>query len=365
MYEEDRQKALAMYNRLFDECTNEQGLIQMLASPTRQAVLVARAYDAKERKLQVSSQSREGNADNGGVPPFVTVIDNLFKTAEEKGLFGTAPEAAEEKQTSPEDENQMSFFDIAEIEEQTDGQKETETAEDHPAAAEVTAHSEEPSDEPADTAEMTDDGKLPAAEDDAPASADEAEPSEEEAPAEEPSAEAAQEEQEETPQQASPEEDAVDSFISSFSIENDDDEKTAPAEEAPVYALAPEPTEAPASKRKVKKPMAGWLILFVIFAIPIGVAGIILLCVPTLLSLIISGGLAGVGVLAVNAVLSSGFVVLADILLILGAALIIFGLGLLFLWLFIWLIGGAMVGLVQGLINLGGKWCYKEVAVNE
>ena len=35
--------------------------------------------------------------------------------------------------------------------------------------------------------------------------------------------------------------------------------------------------------------------------------------------------------------------------------------GLVFLMLFIWFLGGAIGGLVNGLITLGGKWCYKEV----
>ena len=38
-------------------------------------------------------------------------------------------------------------------------------------------------------------------------------------------------------------------------------------------------------------------------------------------------------------------------------------LALLFLWLFVWFIGGAIVGLIHGLCVIGGKWCYKEVAV--
>ena len=42
--------------------------------------------------------------------------------------------------------------------------------------------------------------------------------------------------------------------------------------------------------------------------------------------------------------------------------LILLALGLLLLWLFVWLIGGAIVGLIHGAISLGGKWCYKEVA---
>ena len=61
------------------------------------------------------------------------------------------------------------------------------------------------------------------------------------------------------------------------------------------------------------------------------------------------------------AAFGSGFGVLADILVMIGLAVIILALGLLFLWLFIWFIGGPIVGLVRGVMALGGKWCYKEV----
>ena len=57
MYEEDRRYALDMYERMFDIAEgNEQWLIQNLMSPTRQAVIIARAYDAKERKLSVEAE---------------------------------------------------------------------------------------------------------------------------------------------------------------------------------------------------------------------------------------------------------------------------------------------------------------------
>ena len=36
MYDEDRQTALAMYGRMFDNARDEQALIQFLISPTRQ-----------------------------------------------------------------------------------------------------------------------------------------------------------------------------------------------------------------------------------------------------------------------------------------------------------------------------------------
>ena len=58
----------------------------------------------------------------------------------------------------------------------------------------------------------------------------------------------------------------------------------------------------------------------------------------------------------------SGFPVFADILIVLGCAIILLALGLLFLWLFIWFVGAVIGGLIRWVIQLGGKWCYKEVA---
>ena len=93
MYEEDRQTALAMYNQLFDEVDDEQGLLLLLVSPTRQAVVIARSYNAKERKLQVHAQSREEceTADDGEAPEFIGVIEGI----REEALSRQAPKAAE------------------------------------------------------------------------------------------------------------------------------------------------------------------------------------------------------------------------------------------------------------------------------
>ena len=88
MYEEDRDRALAMYSSLFDETDDETGLLQLMVSPTRQAVNLARAYDARERKLQTMTQSRsEGQAEEE--PAFVRVIEQLrAQTAELGGPAG-------------------------------------------------------------------------------------------------------------------------------------------------------------------------------------------------------------------------------------------------------------------------------------
>ena len=102
MYEEDRRYALDMYERMFNIAEgNEQWLIQNLMSPTRQAVIIARSYDAKERKLSVSAEWREEEEDqNGETPPFVLAINKIFDD-----LFPD-DEGAEEP-----DGNQVSFFD--------------------------------------------------------------------------------------------------------------------------------------------------------------------------------------------------------------------------------------------------------------
>ena len=73
------------------------------------------------------------------------------------------------------------------------------------------------------------------------------------------------------------------------------------------------------------------------------------------------GGAISGGVMAVTSAFGSGIAVFADIMVIIGMAFILLALGLLALWIAVWLVGGAMVGLVRGLIHLGGKWCYKEV----
>ena len=76
------------------------------------------------------------------------------------------------------------------------------------------------------------------------------------------------------------------------------------------------------------------------------------------LSLLVIGGGSAVLIAAF-----SGFPKLADILIVVGTAVIVLALGLLLLWLFVWFIGGAIGGLIRNVIELGRKWCYEEVPV--
>lgn len=345
MYEEDRQTALAMYSKMFDDAAEEQLLLQFLVSPTRQAVVLARAYDAKERKLQVYTQSRDEDAGydgtpEGELPPFILAISDLQQEAIAQGIF-------EPVEAAPEvDENQFSLFD--------------EFPQDAPAEQEA-AWTDVPS-VPQNGTDMQE-----------PDIADD-----EDAPVSDSVSEFA---------------DAVDAFLADFAIAGGElvpknAETPAPAEEAPVPSPAeteeaeeePVPAEsvipvpaapapvtepedeedqAPATQRKAKVFL---LILYTIFAIPLGILGVAALLVPTLLSLSLAIGFVSAGVLVLTAAFG-GFAIFADLMVILGLAIILLALGLLLTWLFIWFIGGAIVGLIRGLCHLGGKWCYKEVPV--
>ena len=89
MFEEDRQRALSVYESMFDEAEDDTALMQFLGSPTKQAVTVARAYNAKERRLAVTSQAGEGNEDvvNDEEPGFVIAINRIRDAAVEQGII--------------------------------------------------------------------------------------------------------------------------------------------------------------------------------------------------------------------------------------------------------------------------------------
>lgn len=357
MYEEDRQTAIELYAQMFASTADEHALMQFLGSPTRQAVQVARAYNAKERKLQVHAQSKNEDGleyDPDEVPDFVLAINKIAVSA----ALIAAPAVTDEEREVPE--GQFSLFDEASAE--------VEAAEDAPAEAPAAPAEAQPAEALVEEAPV----ELPAVAEpaEAPAEAPEeavaetapaeemtecagsAEEAGESAPAEEP-AQADEPHAEENPSDA-------DEFV--IVIPELQEETPAPAikpEEAAVPAAEDKPA-APASVETRRKPRVFLLILFVIFAVPITLIGVALLLIPTLFSLVLALGFIVVGVAALVSAFA-GFAVFADVLVMLGIALVGLALGLLFLWLFVWFIGGAIVGLVKSVIALGSSWCYKEV----
>ena len=330
MYDEDRQTALTMYERMFDETADEQGLLQLLVSPTRQAVVLARSYDAKERKLQIESRSRDDNytPDPEDVPSFVFIIDKTAKQAAELGV--------KDIEVS---EDQFSIFD-----EVMEAAEEEPVAEEEAVPAPIIAEEEPVAEEPAPEAEAVD--------------------AEEEVQSEELS------DVEETAN-------AVDAFLADFSVENgelisnkaENEEPMEEAEEEAVEELAEEiepvveaEAEAEAAPVYRTKTNVFLLILYIFFAIPLGLVGVAVLLVPTALLLALAVSFIGTGVSAV-AMSFGSFAVIADLMVVLGAGLIISALGLLFAWLFIWFIIRVIFGFIRSVCRLGRKICCKEVAV--
>ena len=72
MYEEDRVRALDLYSTIFDEVGNDNAALQLLVSPTRQAVNLARAYDGRDRSMQGYGED---------VPAYIEVIEDLRRQA--------------------------------------------------------------------------------------------------------------------------------------------------------------------------------------------------------------------------------------------------------------------------------------------
>lgn len=357
MYDEDRQTALAMYGRMFDNARDEQALIQFLISPTRQAVVIARAYNARERKLQVSTQAKDPLYDEQeGTPDFVHAIEALEDEAISRKLI--VPEVSED---------QFSLFaDGVHPQEEEEEPAPVMPAPAKAAEAEEDAPAEDIAPEAAQPAESAEDAApdVPAVENEADAEAGAAAADEDDG-------------------------DEVDAFLSDFSIDGDelDGQDEAPqAKAAPVPVEADDPDELPdftfdapprpqaaprrdgqvkrnappaveLTERRANVPL---LILYIIIAVPLTALGVLILLLPTLLFLALAGGAIVVGCLALTSAFGA-FSIFADVMVVLGCALVVLALGLLFLWMFVWLIGGAIAGLINGVIKLAGKWCYKEV----
>ena len=384
MYEEDRIRALEMYEEIFEEVNNENAVLQLLVSPTRQAVNLARAYDARQRKFQ---------DDDGQEPAYQLVIEDIRRQADV--LTPAAPKnEADQLSLFPDAEvgenvfDSLGFGDFSEV-------TETGTEAAHDASQEFTLFPDEDrEDEPA------------------PLSPPPAVPIEQSA--------------EEAPSQAVNEfSDTVDAFLAEFTIHDElGEEKEAVREQQPISQIQDEdadmeavpqyipepqkniragaavhvsiPVQAPHPEKAMKtqtvqesypvypqrqeqhspgvtltdlpdmtgtaerKANVPLLILFILLAVPVG-----LLCLAVILP---AAGLSlGLAVLSVcvgfsGLIAAFSFSVFADILLVFGLSLSLSALGLLLSWLFLWLLIGAIPGIVRAMAALARKLCYKEVS---
>ena len=329
MYEEDRLRALELYSRMFEDAADESALIQSLLSPTRQAVVVARAYNVNLGKLSVTSEKKAApeDRDENGVPDYVQAIEAVRAAAFARQP-APAPKTAEEtNEAVPAEEAPEETEETAPAAEAAGETEETAPAAEAAGETEETA----PAAEAAEETEGT-----------APAEDAKAEEPEETAPAAEANA---------------PAENRTQENIEFFSMpeEGKEEENEGARDGESAFNIDTDLMRQPRRKAKVFA-----LIVYILFAIPITLAAIAILLVPALLFLALSVGSIICGVVTVSAAFS-GFAVIADIMVVLGLALVLFALGLLFLWTAIWFIGGAIVGVVHGVAALCDKWCYKEV----
>ena len=363
MCEEDRQTALAMYGRCFDDAVDEQQLMDLLVSPTRQAVVIARTYNAKERRQQLEEHA--AGKPETEMPGFMLAIDKLYQQVAPPVEERVAPAVEAEPAPPAQAPGQFSLFPdephpIAD-EEYIDHPVEaaavsiTEPVEELPVEASPAAPQPRPEPEPLPQEPVQ--VEVPA----------EPEPDAQPVPVEVP--DASEPVQAEAPAEPQPlafqDETAVQLPVEKAVLAQD-----APAEPVqvqPVSELAVAPERGndldidhiPATRQEARVFL---LILYILVAVPVVLAGIVLLLIPTVLTLALAVTVVAAGAATLVAAFS-GFPKLADILIVLGTAVIVLALGLLALWLFVWFIGGAIGGLIRGAIALGRKWCFKEVPV--
>ena len=358
MYEEDRVRALEEYEDIFEQAGNENAVLQLLVSPTRQAVNLARAYDAKDR----------GSLSEGGEgPAYLTVIDDLRRQA--GTLMPAAPVLIDH---DDDDDGQLSLFDKPDVADTVFNNLELgnlpELEEDELPEIPVEEIDHYPDEDR--SAETLPPPVIP----------------DRTAPAEE-----------KPNREVEDFSDAVDSFLADFTVSGDSgdgealyqaqfaesrtEERPAPApvpvmdrhdEDRPLPAEPKKPAPAPRAdvtlsppdlppqtKKKLSVPL---LILYILIAIPVTLLLIALLLVPAALSLVLAATGLCVGFAGIVEAFTA-FSVFADMLLVFGLAIALAAFGLLLFWVFIWFLGGAIPGVIRSACRLGGKLCYREVPV--
>ena len=357
MYEEDRLRAIELYSRMFEQAEDEMALLQSLVSPTRQAVIVARAYNSNLGRLSLTAQSKAApeDRDENGVPDYIQAIEKV----REQAWAAQGISAAAEKAEAPEAEK-------AEVPEAEKAEAPAAEKAEAPEAEKAEEPEAEKADEP--EAENADEPEAENAEEPEAGNAEEPEAGNAEEPeagnAEEPEAGNA-EEPEEAPvnEPAKKDKGAWPEGIKSFSMPEAG--KETPLSETGAAALDENSfnIDSDALRKTQRKPRVFLLILYILLAIPLTLCAVAVLLIPALLFLALSVAAIICGVVLVSTAVSnlSAMGLLSDIMVLLGVALVFFALGLLFLWTSIWFIGGAIVGVVHGVAALCDKWCYKEV----
>lgn len=334
MAPQDREAVLRGVNARFDEEGDDAAVIASLGSPTFAAVSVLRGYTPPE----------EGASDSVPMP--------------EPRRTRPEPKPVEPEPIEPEPEEPEA------PEEAEPEEPEAESAEaDEPSPVEPVPEAE--STEPAEPAPEP---EAPPAE---PETGPEPEPEQPEIPAEPAEPETAEE-----PAEAEAPEDAV--GPAEEPEEPDEREESGTEAEGPGEPAEPdeaeEPEEAeespdlppfwggPPELPKPPKAKVGLLILYIILGVAVGLPLTVLFACVALGIFGCGGALIAAALLVSFCFLGMG--VVADILLLAGAALVLAALGLLLLFFAVWFFIRCVVGFVNLILRKGREWCYDHGEVD-
>ena len=120
----------------------------------------------------------------------------------------------------------------------------------------------------------------------------------------------------------------------------------------------PKPADPDAGKQFRLRPAA--LIVYLLGCLVIGLPVAVLLAVVFLAVAGCGAGVIAAGVVVLKVSLW-GLAVIADLMLLWGSALLLFAVGLLLLWLGIWLLAEALGGYIRWVVRTGRRFCRKEV----
>lgn len=369
MFKEDKEDILAHYNKMLDEAEDEQALLESFGSPTRLAVTISHSYKRAERKLAVEADSKADKPDEGEtsvVPEHIFVKPVKKETAAEKIPAAPAPglsyadiieEIRREKAEEEGVEYTPMFFNEPEkAPEEPEAEEKTEEAEKVP---------EEPEAEEAEEADIEVEIVETPAEESEP---EEAEPEEEAPETDGEAEEAAEDEAEDTAEEKTEEPEAEEPQDAEDTVKTEDTEESESAQERveldAVTVFDQLDKMQPPVETVQYKTNVGLLILYLIFAIPIGLA-LFFAAVIVALSLLAAGAvLIGLGIKTVGFAFST-FAIFADSILCAGAALVALAVALMLIWLAILILFRGLGGLIAGIKALGVRICVREVTVNE
>lgn len=337
MAPQDREAVLRGVNARFDEEGDDAAVIASLGSPTFAAVSVLRGYTPPE----------EGASDSVPMP------EPRRARPEPKPVEPEPIEPEPEEPAAPEEaEPEEPEAESAEADEPSPVEPVPEAESTEPAepAPEPEAPPAEPETEPEPEPEP-EQPEIPA---------EPAEPETAEEPAEAEAPEDASEQAEESEEPDEPEESGTEAEEPEEPAESDEADEPEEAEESPdLPPFWGGPPELP----KPPKAKVGLLILYIILGVAVGLP-------LTVLFACVALGIFGCGgaLIAAAALLVSfcflGMSVVADILLLAGAALVLAALGLLLLFFAVWFFIRCVVGFVNLILRKGREWCYDHGEVD-